>query len=101
MRWKLAAPPLHSAALALHIHAPRNHVRALRCAAILLMTMALAVAMVACQGAVGTAGKDGKDAPGIEPQVVNGGIPDTEVDVGESKRMDVSGTSMTPMVTTP
>ena len=59
--------------------------------AFLVMTMALAVAMVACQGAVGTAGKDGKDAPGIEPQVVNGGIPDTEVDVGKSKRMDVSG----------
>ena len=49
--------------------------------------MALAVAMVACQGAAGT---DGKDAPGVAPQTVNGGIPDAEVDVGESKRMDVS-----------
>ena len=63
MRWKLAAPPLHSAALALHIHAPRNHVRALRCAAILVMTMALAVAMVACSGAVGTKGEPGPAGP--------------------------------------
>ena len=56
--------PLHSCAPVLHINAPRNHVRALRCAAILLMTMALAVAMVACSGAVGTpgeAGTPGKD----------------------------------------
>ena len=54
--------PLHSAALALHIHAPSNHVHALPCAAILLMTMALVVAMVACQGAVGPAGPPGPPA---------------------------------------
>ena len=81
MRWKLAAPPLHSAALALHIHAPRNHVRALRCAAILLMTMALAVAMVACSAATGKPGPTGP--PGEQGPAGTAEPGDTTTPTGE------------------
>ena len=59
--------PLHSCAPALHINAPSNHVHALPCAAILLMTMALAVAMVACQGAVGQARTEAGEAGWSQP----------------------------------
>ena len=57
-----------------------------RCAPCFLMTMALAVAMVACQGAAGT---DGKDA-GVAPQTVNGGIPDQSVEAGGSNTIDLA-----------
>ena len=50
------------------------------------MAMALAGAMVACQGAAGT---DGKDA-GVAPQTVNGGIPDQSVEAGGSNTFDLA-----------
>ena len=56
---------------------------------ILMMTMALAVAMVACQGAAGTPGKDA-ETPKLAPFKV-GTIPAMALVVGDAGTVDLSG----------